>query len=255
MFRILAKRHSSTLADFAASNVLLAFDYDGTLASITSDPAEAQLRSKIRRLLSTVARRYPCVVISGRTRHDVARRLARIPVSYVFGNHGIEPWGQNASYAGQVRRWVDRLERQLAPHRGLSIEAKTYSVAIHYRNARHKQRALRAIHELVGGFRGARALGGEQAVNLIPRDAPDKGMALERARRLLACDRAIYVGDDETDEDAFLSATPDRLLSIKVGATRRSRARYCLETQNEIDVLLQRLLLLRPARPARLTRR
>jgi trehalose-6-phosphatase len=45
-------------------------------------------------------------------------------------------------------------------------------------------------------------------------------MALERARRLLACDSAIYVGDDETDENAFEAAASSRLLSIRIGATR-----------------------------------
>jgi trehalose 6-phosphate phosphatase len=173
-------------------------------------------------------------------------------VWHVLGNHGIEPWSQHASYPSQVSEWVERLERQLPPYPGLVIEGKTYSVAIHYRNVRHKQRALKAIHEAVAKLKGARAFGGSQAVNLMPRDAPGKGWALERALRLLGCDRAVYVGDEDTDEDAFLTAAADRLLSIRVGATRRSYARYYLESQDDIDLLLHRFLRLRPNRPARL---
>ncbi|MGH2398946.1 MAG: trehalose-phosphatase, partial [bacterium] len=78
--------------------------------------------------------------------------------------------------------------------------------------------------------------------------APHKGIALERTRQLLVCDSAIYVGDDETDEDAFGAAGPERLLSIRVGATRMSSARYYLKTQHEIDSLLSVLVRLRPTR-------
>ena len=55
MTHILAKRHVHTLADFASSNVLLAFDYDGTLAPIVSDPSVARLARATRRLLATAA--------------------------------------------------------------------------------------------------------------------------------------------------------------------------------------------------------
>jgi trehalose 6-phosphate phosphatase len=85
-------------------------------------------------------------------------------------------------------------------------------------------------------------------VNVVPRGAPHKGEALERARRLLACEKAIYVGDDDTDEDAFAAARPDRLLSVRIGSTRRSRARYRLKDQRQIDRFLRALLTLRPRR-------
>jgi trehalose 6-phosphate phosphatase len=75
-------------------------------------------------------------------------------------------------------------------------------------------------------------------------------VALEHVRRLLSCDAAIYVGDDQTDEDAFAAGPPDRLLAIRVGARRGSRARYTLRNQAEVDDLLRALVALRPARLA-----
>lgn len=179
MRHILAKRHLTTLAHFASSNVVLAFDYDGTLASITSEPARARLRAGTQRLLIAVAHRYPCVVISGRGRDDLTKRLEDIPVWHVFGNHGLEPWDQDPAYVKQVHEWVDHLERRLRSYPGLIIEDKTYSVAIHYRCVRHKRGVRKAINDAVLGLHGSRALGGKQAVNLVPRDAPHKGMALE----------------------------------------------------------------------------
>ena len=246
--QILSKRHAHVLADFAAADVLVALDYDGTLAPIVSTPRKARMRPRTRQLLAAVAKRYPCVVISGRSRDDVTARVSSVPVWHVAGNHGLEPWGEEASYAARVRDWVRTLRHRLADVDGVTIEDKTYSVTVHYRLARHRDRARRAIVTAVRSLRAARVIGGSEAVNVMPRGAPNKGEALERARRLLACDKAIYVGDDETDEDAFAAARSDRLLSVRIGNVRRSRATYRLKDQRQIDRFLRRLLALRPLR-------
>jgi trehalose 6-phosphate phosphatase len=245
MTDILALRNQQVLERYASSNLLVAFDYDGTLAPIASAPDRAHMRSLTRRLLKSVARRYPCVVISGRSRDDLVHRLRDIPLVHVSGNHGLEPWAEDPLYIGQVQRWVEQLSPRLAPYRGVVIENKTYSISIHYRAARDKQQALRAIDCAIRDLRGTRRIGGRMVVNLLPKEAPTKGTALERACRLLACDFALYVGDDETDEDVFGVLASDRLLSIRVGSAAGSRAMYCLKHQGEIDGLLRRLVALR----------
>ena len=245
---ILAKRHAPTLAAFAASNVLAAFDYDGTLAPIAPDPESAPMRQKTRRLLRAVSERYPCIVISGRRRADLAACLDGIPVSHLSGNHGAEPWGKSASHAARIQKWRVQLEKRLSPFHGIVLEDKKYSLTIHYRHARPKRVALSAIDEAVRGLRGARAIPGKETVNLLPREGVNKGDALERARRLLHCDLAIYVGDDDTDEDAFVHTRAGRLLGIRVGPRRRSSAGYYLKDQHEIDLFLQRLVKLRRKR-------
>jgi trehalose 6-phosphate phosphatase len=245
---MLAKRHLPKLSEFAFSNVLLAFDFDGTLAPIVANPLDARMRPRTRRLLGAVARRYPCVVISGRGRSDVLKRVGSVPVWQVSGNHGLEPWAQNATYPSQVQNWVRRLDRALGRLPGVFIENKTYSVTVHYRQARNKRAALAAIKDAVRGMHDARVLGGKHALSLIPRGAPNKGAALERARRLLACDTAIYVGDDDTDEDAFAAGRPDTLLGIRIGLRGASQAQYGLKSQEDIDEFLQALLDRRPLR-------
>ena len=247
---ILARRHAPALAHFASSNVLLAFDYDGTLAPITAHPERARIRERTRRLLVAAAIRYPCIVISGRGWSDVAARLDGIPLWHVYGNHGLEPWAQNASHAATVRQWVDRLGC-LRVYPGLAIEDKTYSVAIHYRLVRRKRGVRRAIQAAVRRLPGVRIVGGKLAVNLVPASAPDKGAALEHTRRVLACDSSIYVGDDETDEDAFAAAPADRLLSVRVGRNRTSMAQYYIREQADIDSLLRVLVAARPLQSGR----
>jgi trehalose 6-phosphate phosphatase len=252
---ILNPRHLPALADFASSNVLLAFDYDGTLAPIAPTPAAARMRAETERWLTRVARRYPCVVISGRPLDDLTKRLSRIPVWYLFGNHGFEPHAGNDDHAARVQRWVHRLREQLPVQEGLVIEHKKYSVTVHYRHVRNKKRVVEAIVDAVSTLSDVRAVKGAQALNLLPRGGVNKGVALQRARRQFACDTVIYVGDDDTDEDAFLSGPPDRLLSIRVGRRGRTRARYRLFTQGDVDGLLQQLTRLRGASLVRLAPR
>jgi trehalose 6-phosphate phosphatase len=251
MRNILAKRHLAALAAFTESNVLLAFDFDGTLAPIAPTPAAARMRPETRRLLTRVAGCYPCVVISGRPLNDLTRRLRRIPVWHVVGDHGFEDSSGNKREVAHVQDWVDELRQRLPSHRGLIIEQKKNSVTVHYRHVKDKSRVLQAITDAVVHLPDARAVGGAEAINILPYGGPHKGVALQQARRMFACDTAIYVGDDETDEDAFGSAPADRLLSIRIGTRRPSRARYRLRGQRDIDLLLAALLTLREARSAR----
>jgi trehalose 6-phosphate phosphatase len=88
---ILSKSNRNILQQYAWSEVLVAFDFDGTLAPIVSEPGEARMRPTTRRLLQILARLYPCVIISGRAQTDASRRLEGIAVKEVYGNHGIEP--------------------------------------------------------------------------------------------------------------------------------------------------------------------
>ncbi|MBI3050249.1 MAG: hypothetical protein HYY76_18285 [Acidobacteria bacterium] len=144
-----------------------------------------------------------------------------------------------------VQEWVAQLRHRLPATRGLVIEQKRHSVTIHYRHVRNKRRVLAAVADAVRHLRDARVIGGAQAVNLIPSGGPHKGIALQQARRVFACDTAIYVGDDDTDEDAFRSAGPGELLSIRVGTKRPSHAQYRLRSQAEVDDLLKTLIELR----------
>jgi trehalose 6-phosphate phosphatase len=244
---ILDDAHRPTLAAFALSNVLLAFDYDGTLAPIAASPQRARMRPQTRELLASVARLYPCVVISGRALDDIARRLSGVPVWHVFGNHGLEPFAGERRSEQPTRAWVRKLRRDLAHHPGVVVEDKRLTVTVHYRGARDRARALRAIDDAVRALPGARIVGGKEAVNLLPFGGADKGVAVRDALRLFACQTCIYVGDDDTDEDAF-AAAPSQMLGIRVGAATASNAKYHVVSQGAVDELLAALVDLRSGR-------
>lgn len=251
---ILRERNRDVLAEFAGSNVLLAFDFDGTLAPIVEEPADARMRSETSRLLKDAAGLYPCIVVSGRAQSDLLGRLESVPVRGVVGNHGVEPWGTSRELGDEVRRWHPLLEQKLSGMAGVAIEDKSFSVSVHYRRARDKEGARARILEAAAALGDVRVIGGLQVVNILPRGAPHKGTALVGERDRLGCDSAIYVGDDDTDEDVFTLETPGRLLGIRVGPSKDSAAKYSIASQADVDELLRVLVGLRREKSTEVSR-
>lgn len=247
---MLAPGNREHVVRFAARNVLVAFDYDGTLAPIVEDPRDARMRDATRSLLREVSLRFPTVVISGRRQADVLERLEGAPVFAAIGNHGMEPWWCTADDRRRAAAWGAQLRPDIGALPGVWIEDKEYSLAVHYRQAPDPDAACREILRAAGRLDEVRVVGGKRVCNLLPRRAPGKGAALEMARARLGCDSAIFVGDDDTDEDVFRLDSPGRLLTIRVGPDSASKATFTLRDQLLLDDLLQTLVALRRERGA-----
>lgn len=243
---VLAPAQREVLARYAWSSALVGLDFDGTLAPIVPRPEDARLRARTRTLLDALTRAYPVAVLSGRARADVGARLEGLALRAVVGNHGLEPSGALARCHALVARWTPVLASALEGEPGIEIEDKTYSLALHFRRARKRRAAHAKILAAVARLPGhPRVIGGKLVVNVLPENAPHKGVALLRLREELGADTAIYVGDDVTDEDVFALDDPGRLLCIRVGASRRSAAPYYVESQAAVDELLRVLVTLR----------
>ena len=256
MKRALGPAGLAALEQCRRRGALLAFDFDGTLAPIVAVPARAALRPPTRRLLARLARQQPCLVLSGRSPADLAARLRGIRLIERVGNHGaafaLSP-AKRASARSRVLRWRAQLERRLDGRPGLALEDNGVSLAVHYRRARDRAAARRAIVAAARPLAGARTLDGKCVVNVLPARASHKGdvlRAIARARRA-AC--VLYVGDDVTDESAFRARVAPCFVSIRVGRSPRSAAAFALDGQRQIDALLRTLL--GPSSRARRARR
>jgi trehalose 6-phosphate phosphatase len=239
---LLSRNSRPILTRLAQERTLCGFDFDGTLSPIVDRPDSAGMRIRTRDLLQRVALLYPCVVVSGRAREDVLGKLNGVAAARVIGNHGAETETTQKSGC-VVDRWLAALELELGLEPGLWIENKGYSLAVHYRHSAQKAEARRKILAAARRLESVRVFGGKQVVNLTPRSAPNKGDALAAERDRLACAWVLYVGDDETDEDAF--ALNGNVVSVRVGRKVKTHARYYLRSQNEIDDLLEVLVRLR----------
>lgn len=250
MENILSPPRSGLLQEYARSRVLLGFDFDGTLAPLTAFRSRAALLPETRALFQRLASQYPCVVLSGRSRPDVMARVRGIDVRECLGCHGVEPSHATAAVRRRVARWLGQLGPALRDVPGVVLEDKRYCLAIHYRHSPDRRRARRRIIAAAGALESARVTGGKCVVNVVPAEAPHKGEALRLAMARLRCRGAIYLGDDETDEDVFGLETARRILGIRVGASRRSRAAYYVPRRDSVDRVMAALLASRADRRA-----
>jgi trehalose 6-phosphate phosphatase len=238
------------LRALGTGRVLLAFDFDGTLAPVTERPERARMSTHMRRLLLEVAQLYPCAVISGRRHSDLRRRVRDVPLVALLGSHGAEgPDTVPSTEARQrVRTWAAWLRRRLRRHYGVVLEPKPHGLAVHYRLATDSKAANDAILEALAALQGIRWMRGKKVIEILPRRAPNKGHALTALRRQLKPRAILYIGDDVTDEDAFSSRGPGRLLPVRIGTSVGTRAHFRLDSQAEVEALLAELVRRAPGR-------
>jgi trehalose 6-phosphate phosphatase len=168
-------------------------------------------------------------------------------VKLVYGGHGLP-------VSASVRRGLDPLRRVLRAivatfPRELDLEDKGTSLAVHFRTPSveltRRSLVLRA-HEVTRT--GARTVHGRRVIEFVARQVGDKGVALREAMRLTSAKRALFVGDDRTDEDAFALGERHQVIGVRVGRLKSSCAPFFLRHQREVDVLLRSLLRLRSHR-------
>jgi trehalose 6-phosphate phosphatase len=240
---VLSRACRPVLEALAGRTSLFAFDFDGTLAPIVDDRDAAAMRPETRRLLVALSTVAPCAVLSGRGLGDLGARVEGVPLVLAVGNHGAE-WGDEADGA-PARRQMRELQAALEPvadrFTGVSIEDKGLSLTVHFRGADAAQ-AEHAVLSALDRPGGPRIVLGKRVVNVVPAGAPHKGVALTEMIARAGCDAAMYVGDDVTDEDAFRDPGVSPFVSIRVGESDASLAKYFLRDQTEIDALLRVLL-------------
>jgi trehalose-phosphatase len=240
----------------ALGRMLLCLDYDGTLAEITTDPLRAYPLERSRNALAELTR-YPrqlaVAIISGRDLDTLRRLLGLSDGLLLSGIHGLEfidSQGQRCLAAGvkecaaDLDRVREYIAREVPPARGFIIEDKGVSLTLNYRNAEtHEAREMverfeRFIAEQVPSFR---VMEGKMIREALPRCADGKGAAirffLEETRTPAA--RAIYAGDDVTDEDAFATLREAGGVTVLVGPRRPTRAEYRLDTPAEVAAMLE----------------
>ena len=220
-----AKDVDARLRELARVPVLLvACDYDGTLAPITDNPDEARpTRESVAALRQMAAMPDTHVaVISGRALRDLAA-LSRLPEEiHLVGSHGTEfDVGFADDLSPEQREQRDRILEELNDiarrDRGFIIEPKPAGVAFHYRKA-DPEVAAEAVNEVLHGpgkWDSVHVKTGKMVVELSVLDV-NKGDALDRLRTDVSAEAVVYTGDDVTDEDAFARLTgPD--FGLKVG--------------------------------------
>jgi trehalose 6-phosphate phosphatase len=244
-----AEWSAARLDEVVKPGLLCAFDFDGTLAPIVTQPEKARLPLGVMQRLVALSRHAPVAIITGRSLADIRARLGFEP-DFIVGNHGLEGlpgWERRAEHCRRLcREWELNLAAALQDKSmfdpGIRIESKTYSLSVHYRLARDHAKAEKQLSEIFASrINSARIVPGKCVFNLLPQDAADKGMALESLIGTSGARSAVYVGDDVTDEDVFRLRRPD-VLSVRINSVVGSAAEFFLPDRLDIVKLLDDLI-------------
>jgi len=248
------KNFSEIRARLAGRRPSVFLDYDGTLTPIVARPDLALLSDTMRATLRGLAAHCSVAVISGRDLADV-RDLVGLDNLVYAGSHGFDIAGPNglriehvqgAAFAAAVERAAGLLRPALAAIEGALVEPKRFAVAVHYRQVAADEvadveavvdRVLKAVPELEKTH-------GKKVFELRPRFDWDKGKAvlwlLSALEQTGADILPFYIGDDLTDEDAFL-ALRSRGITIFVGKPEGTAALYALEDPDAVGAFLSEL--------------
>ncbi|MGH7596715.1 MAG: trehalose-phosphatase [bacterium] len=238
-----------------ASHVFLFLDFDGTLTPIVEQPDKAQLPPETKDILTRLSRqnKISVAIISGRALVDVQARVGIDHLIYA-GNHGLEISGPGIHFIHRQalarQEALQQLSAQLAVKlrhlTGVEVEQKGLTTSIHYRRA-----AAAEVDEVVKTIQALgvevsslfRLTTGKMIYEIRPRVDWHKGAAAYWIRAQLGYPNplSIYLGDDATDENAFVALQQD--ITVKVGPAYVTTARYHLADPDEVRKFLRYLTL------------
>jgi trehalose 6-phosphate phosphatase len=221
----------SGLAELIAtpSRAVVAVDFDGTLAPIVARPMDARpAPGAIGALAAIAAVVGRCAVVSGRSATDVVELggLDAVPGLVVFGHYGLERWSDGRLESPAEADGVDLVRSRLpgllaAAAKGVHVEDKGHSLAVHSRPAADPAAALAALQPALAALAaetGLELVAGRHVLELRPAGT-DKGLAVRRlvAEQDAAC--VVYLGDDLGDlpaYDAVASLRAEGISSVTV---------------------------------------
>jgi trehalose 6-phosphate phosphatase len=198
-----------------ASTRVLLLDYDGTLAPFTIDRKRAFPYHEIPELVSEImASGTRVVLVSGREARELLFLSGIHPQPEIWGSHGMERLHADGAYtvaplAPEHKRALEAADHALRAA-GLSdrMEGKPGSIAVHWRGMPHERqmriaRRVRDISTTAVRDSGLELLSFDGGLELRA-PGKTKGDAVETILAEAGVGTAAaYLGDDETDENAF----------------------------------------------------
>ena len=220
---------------FDAQSLALFLDVDGTLLHIAARPDAVRVTPPLREVLGSLQTRNAgaLALISGRRLADIDHLFAplRLPAAGLHGlerrdSHGIIHALDLSADLGEVRRFVSEHS-----YSDVLIEDKGSALVLHYREAPEREQhchdlALAAARSMQGGWQvvpgkmsfeiRVEGVGKQDAIECFLAEPPFLGR------------RAVFLGDDATDEEGFELVNHLGGWSIHIGISQRTSARHRL---------------------------
>ena len=217
----------------ASDPLLVALDFDGTLAPFADEPMDARMIPAAREALDALlaAPRTIVALVSGRCMSDLRIIAEHDDDSRVLlaGSHGAEFWvpgegliepadaGDESELRDLLRTHAETATSDLA---GVWIEPKTFGFGVHTRraDAATADEANTRIDALIAAEAPHwRRRSGHNIIEYAFRHE-GKDSAVTALKERTGASVALFAGDDVTDEDALRSLGPDDL-GVHVGTS------------------------------------
>jgi trehalose 6-phosphate phosphatase len=203
-----------------ARRLLVALDFDGTLAPEVDSPEMARALPEAREAVLALLRmpNTRVALVSGRALRSLTE-VADLPdTALLVGSHGIEirlddpdlRVSLDTAEIEQVEVLHEVLEEVADSIDQVWLETKPAGFALHTRLATEENSRvahLVALSEAQAEIENLTVRRGKNVLEFSVRSTT-KGEALEHLRRYTAADAVFYAGDDVTDEDAFAALLP-----------------------------------------------
>ncbi len=225
--------------------VLLALDFDGTLAPIVPDPEDSRLDARAAAALARLSGRVGTLaIITGRGTQTV-RRLARleergVPGLIVSGGYGAERWvvGEAADEAGARPAGIgEALEAirqaiEACGVDGVAVEDKGIALGVHTRRSDDPAGAYRSLLPRLESIASAHGLTIEPGRSVIELRASTvtKGDAIRALIEETGATVVAMGGDDLGDLPAF-----DALVELRAAGLTTCRVVSASQEQSVLD--------------------
>ena len=242
----------------AGLKIALFLDFDGTLVPIQKDPAQCFLPEEMKKQLRSIAASPNCYmsILSGRMLSDIKKRVG-IKDIYYSGNHGLDISGTGMRYTHPkamsakpiINHVKQLLQKKIKNIKGAWIEDKKFTISLHFRSVKKEEISFvkKVFYKTAAELLEKKSLAvikGKKVLELIPNASWDKGKAaLWILQRLKNNCLPIYIGDDQTDETAFKALCKNGI-TIRVGKSKKTYAKYYLKGHREVSRLLQQISIL-----------
>jgi trehalose 6-phosphate phosphatase len=241
-----------------APRLLVALDFDGTLAPVVDEPAKARALPEARAAVDRLSR-LPgtrVALVSGRSLASLEEVSGVGDEVLLVGSHGIElrldepddVIALDEEERAAMRTLSDVLGQVADSLETVWLEPKPAGFALHTRLAGgHRSRVahLVAMSEAQAEIEDLKVRLGKDVIEFSVRSTT-KGEAVEHLRRYTHADAVLYAGDDVTDEDAFVALGPDDL-GLKSGPGDTA-ADFRVDGPEDVAHVLTLLAALREAR-------
>lgn len=283
-YRTWKANHPSAIDNFdrvlEAANgkhIFVFLDYDGTLSPIVEDPERAYMSEEMRSAVKEVAALFATAIITGR-RRDKVYEFVQLPELYYAGSHGMDIMGpaegsngvkahglksldeegnevvlfQPASEFVLVMDEIFKLlEEKASKVHGARVEHNKFCVSVHFRCVKEENwlHLAEQVNHVIKSYANLYLTQGRKVLEIRPSISWNKGKALDFLIRTLAHGNKndvfpIYIGDDQTDEDAFkVVARRKHGLPILVSnVVKDTNASCSLRDPSEVLEFLQHLV-------------